>query len=73
VLLFDPTTVPEEPWHESALQFVYQGFLTGALAPILYTRAIRTIGPQRAALVMIFVRCWRHRLSGACSTRCRIR
>jgi len=55
VLVFDPTTIPTAPWHETALQLVYQGFLAGALAPILYTRSIRIIGPQRAALVMVLV------------------
>ena len=55
VLAFDPTMIPVAPWHESILQLVYQGLLAGAVAPILYTRAIRTIGPQRSALVMVLV------------------
>ncbi|MBN36601.1 MAG: hypothetical protein CMM46_17845 [Rhodospirillaceae bacterium] len=55
VLASDPTMIPVAPWHESILQLVYQGLLAGAVAPILYTGAIRTIGPQRSALVMVLV------------------
>jgi drug/metabolite transporter (DMT)-like permease len=37
------------------LQFVYQGLIAGALAPIMYTRAIHLIGAPRAALMMVLV------------------
>jgi drug/metabolite transporter (DMT)-like permease len=55
LLAFNETRIFEAPWSETALQLVYQGLLAGALAPIMYTRAIRTVGPQRAALVMVLV------------------
>ncbi|MBT7648944.1 MAG: DMT family transporter, partial [Rhodospirillaceae bacterium] len=55
VLVFDPTMIPAAPWQATVLQLVYQGVLAGVLAPIMYTRAIRTIGPQRSALVMVLV------------------
>jgi len=55
VLIFDPTAIPTAPWEEWALQLWYQGLMAGVLAPIMYTRAIQTIGPQRAALVMVLV------------------
>lgn len=37
---------------EIGVQFVIQGFLAGALAIILYTYAVRELGPQRASLFM---------------------
>ena len=55
VLAFDPTAIFTAPWQEPALQLWYQGLMAGVLAPIMYTRAIQTIGPQRAALVMVTV------------------
>ena len=55
VLAFDPTAIFTAPWREPALQLWYQGLMAGVLAPIMYTRAIQTIGPQRAALVMVMV------------------
>lgn len=55
VLIFDPTAIFTAPWEETALQLWYQGLMAGVLAPIMYTRAIQTIGPQRAALVMVLV------------------
>lgn len=55
VLLFEPTAIFSAPWQETALQLWYQGLMAGVLAPIMYTRAIQTIGPQRAALVMVMV------------------
>jgi len=55
VLAFDPSAIWTAPWQESALQLWYQGLMSGVLAPIMYTRSIQTIGPQRAALVMALV------------------
>jgi len=55
VLAFDPTMIFTAPWREPALQLWYQGLMAGVLAPIMYTRAIQLIGPQRAALVMVMV------------------
>ena len=55
LLAFNETHILSAPWSETMLQLVYQGLLAGALAPIMYTRAIRTIGPQRAALMMVLV------------------
>jgi drug/metabolite transporter (DMT)-like permease len=37
------------------LQFVYQGLMAGALAPVMYTRTIHLIGAPRAALMMVLV------------------
>jgi drug/metabolite transporter (DMT)-like permease len=37
---------------EIATQFVIQGFLAGALASVLYTYAVRQLGPQPASLFM---------------------
>jgi drug/metabolite transporter (DMT)-like permease len=37
------------------LQFVYQGLIAGALAPVMYTRAFHLIGAPRAALMMVLV------------------
>ncbi len=55
VTLFDSSAIPTAPWQETALQLWYQGLMAGVLAPMMYTRAIQTIGPQRAALVMVLV------------------
>ena len=55
LLAFNDTHIFSAPWSETVLQLVYQGLLAGAVAPLMYTRAIRTIGPQRAALVMVLV------------------
>lgn len=53
--LFLPSTMDQAPLAEIAMQAVYQGVLVVFVAMILYTFAVRQLGPQTVALLMAFV------------------
>ena len=53
--LFLPSTMDQAPMAEIAMQAVYQGVLVVFVAMILYTFAVRQLGPQTVALLMAFV------------------
>ncbi|MCZ7653192.1 MAG: DMT family transporter [Rhodocyclaceae bacterium] len=50
-----PSTMDQAPMAEIAMQAVYQGVLVVFVAMILYTFAVRQLGPQTVALLMAFV------------------
>lgn len=54
-LLFLPKAIDNAPWSEIALQGLYQGLGPSVLAVLLFTTAIRTIGPSTTAATMAFV------------------
>lgn len=52
---FLPSTLAEAPAAEIAMQAVYQGVLVVFVAMLLYTFAVRQLGPQPVALMMAVV------------------
>ncbi len=54
-LIAGDSQLDSAPVFDIALQFVYQGLVSGVIAPIMYTRAIHLIGAPRAALMMVLV------------------
>ena len=53
--LFLPSTLDQAPLAEIAMQAVYQGVLVVFVAMLLYTQAVRHLGPQTVALLMAVV------------------
>ena len=53
--LFLPSTLGQAPAAEIAIQAVYQGVLVVFVAMLLYTFAVRRLGPQPVALMMAVV------------------
>jgi drug/metabolite transporter (DMT)-like permease len=53
--LFLPSTLEQAPVAEIAMQAVYQGVLVVLVAMLLYTMAVRHLGPQTVALLMAVV------------------
>jgi drug/metabolite transporter (DMT)-like permease len=53
--LFLPSTLGQAPAAEIAMQAVYQGVLVVFVAMLLYTFAVRRLGPQPVALMMAVV------------------
>ena len=53
--LFLPSTLGQAPAAEIAMQAVYQGVLVVFVAMLLYTFAVRQLGPQTVALLMAVV------------------
>ncbi|MCX7146984.1 MAG: DMT family transporter [Sulfuritalea sp.] len=53
--LFLPSTLEQAPVAEIAMQAVYQGVLVVFVAMLLYTMAVRHLGPQTVALLMAVV------------------
>ena len=53
--LFLPSTLDQAPVAEIAMQAVYQGVLVVFVAMLLYTQAVRHLGPQTVALLMAVV------------------
>jgi drug/metabolite transporter (DMT)-like permease len=53
--IFLPSTLSVAPVGEIVLQAVYQGVLVVFVAMLLYTLAVRHLGPQTVALVMAVV------------------
>ncbi|MCF8152394.1 MAG: DMT family transporter [Burkholderiaceae bacterium] len=53
--LFLPSTLSQAPLAEILLQAVYQGVLVVFVAMLLYTFAVRQLGPQTVALMMAVV------------------
>jgi drug/metabolite transporter (DMT)-like permease len=53
--LFLPSTLAQAPAAEIAMQAVYQGVLVVFVAMLLYTMAVRHLGPQTVALLMAVV------------------
>ena len=53
--LFLPSTLDQAPVAEVAMQAVYQGVLVVFVAMLLYTLAVRHLGPQTVALLMAVV------------------
>ena len=53
--LFLPSTLGQAPAAEIAMQAVYQGVLVVFVAMLLYTFAVRRLGPQSVALMMAVV------------------
>lgn len=54
-LMFLPKAVEQASWSEIALQGLYQGLGPSVLAVLLFTTAIRTIGPSTTAATMALV------------------
>lgn len=54
-LLFLPQNIAAAPWSEILLQGLYQGLGPSVLAVLLFTTAIRSIGPSSAAAAMAAV------------------
>ncbi|MEM7120694.1 MAG: DMT family transporter [Pseudomonadota bacterium] len=54
-LAWGASSLGDAGFGDIGLQFVYQGLIAGVLAPIMYTRAIHSIGAPRAALIMVLV------------------
>ena len=53
--LFLPSTLDQAPVTEILMQAVYQGVLVVFVAMLLYTQAVRRLGPQTVALLMAVV------------------
>ncbi|MDP1610908.1 MAG: DMT family transporter [Sulfuritalea sp.] len=53
--LFLPSTMDQAPLAEILMQAVYQGVLVVFVAMLLYTQAVRHLGPQTVALLMAVV------------------
>ncbi len=53
--LFLPSTLAQAPLAEIVMQAVYQGVLVVFVAMLLYTLAVRQLGPQTVALLMAVV------------------
>ena len=50
-----PKMIGEAPWHEIVLQGLYQGLGPSVLAVLMFTTAVRTIGPSSTAAMMAMV------------------
>lgn len=53
--LFLPSTLTQAPLQEIAMQAVYQGVLVVFVAMLLYTKAVRLLGPHSVSLLMAIV------------------